>query len=214
MYDELVANTPLWLYAENRDLVDQMPKVIADAEDQIINLIDHYLFQQVIQIAFVDKGTRDLDLSPHRILELRAMRVLYRNGGMTPLERRDLEALTMLFASNRSGRPRYYAQFGGIDTMRLFPTPSEDITIEITANIEPPRLGPSQQSNIISDRFPRVIERATLRQAAVFMKNAEDEQRYEAEMQAAILEANSAIGRMRRDETGTRRIETINASGQ
>lgn len=214
-YDDLVQNTPVWLYAQNRDIVNEMPKIISDAEDHIINLLDHYLFQQVVGDITVLAGDRDVDLSSYGILELRSMRAYFRDaGGVTPLERRDLEAMTMLYASNRQGRPRYYSQYGGVDTVRLFPIPSEDIDIEVTANVMPPKLGVAQQTNIISEKFPRVMERAVLRQGAIFMKNNQDEQRYAAELTSAITEANSAIGRLRRDETGTRPVETINASGQ
>ena len=114
---------------------------------------------------------------------------------------------------NRPARPRFYAERGGIDLLRVFPVPREDYTLDITANVFPERLSVSVQTNEISDRFPRVYERAVLRQGALFMKNPADAATYGEEMQAAVMEANASIARRRRDETGTRAIETSNMVG-
>ena len=46
------------------------------------------------------------------------------------------------------------------------------------------------------------------------MKNAQDAATYEGEMMSALQEASIAIARKRRDETGTRPVETSNASGK
>jgi len=214
-YDELLIKVPKWQYANNRSLVSDMPQVISDAEDQIINMIDHYLFQTVLVDIPVAAGQSDIDLSGMGVLEVRAIRANYRTaGGRTPLERRDLEAMTMLFSANRPARPRFYSQYGAVDMFRLFPTPRTAFDVEVTANVQPPKLGPDQQSNIIAEKFPRVLDRAVMKQAAIYMKNPTDEARYGEEMVSALAEANAQIARWRRDETGTRLIETTNAMGQ
>ena len=213
-YDDLVTNTPIWLYAQNRDIVAEMPKIISDAEDQVYLRFDHDLFQTVVPNLTLTANDPLIDLSSiDGLLEVRAVRLTYRNGGVTALERRSLEALSMLYSQNRPGRPRFYAEYGNYDQIKVFPTPSVDIPFEITANIEPPRLGPTVQSNIILEKFPRVMDRSVLRQGAIFMKNQQDAATYGQEADDAILEANMAIARRRRDETGTRPVETANTRG-
>lgn len=215
-YDELVRQVPIWGYNQNRDLVAEMPALVAQAEDQIFELVDHDLFQTILTGHTLTNGNPDLDLSAVvGLQEIRAIRLAYRGSySYTPLERRDLEALTMMFTINRPARPRFYAEYGDINRVRVFPVPNADFDLEITANVEPQRLTPANQTNILASRFPRVYEKATLRQAALFMKNAQDAATYEGEMMSALQEASIAIARKRRDETGTRPVETSNASGK
>jgi hypothetical protein len=214
-YDSLVTNTPIWLYAQNKDIVAQMPDLIADAEDQIFELIDHDLFQETLTGKTILQGQPDLDLTSDLIQEIRAIRISYRGAySFTPVERRDLEFLTMLYTRNIPDRPRYYGQYGSFDQVRLFPIPRQDYDIEITVNKAPPRLSPSVQTNILIAKYPRVYEKASLKQGAIYMKNPADAATYDTEMVNAIMEANMAIGRHRRDETGTRPLETANSKGK
>jgi hypothetical protein len=213
-YDDLVANTPIWLYAQNRSIVDEMPVIISDAEDQLYQRFDHDLFQTVLTGFTLTAGDPVIDLTAiDDLLEVRAIRLTYQNLGVTSLERRDLEMASMLYAQNRPGRPRFYAEYGSYDVLKVFPTPSVDVTYEITCNVMPPRLGPSQQSNIIIEKFPRAIERSVFRQGALFMKNQADAATYGQEADDALLEANMAIARRRRDNTATRPVETANTRG-
>lgn len=213
-YDELIRQVPIWGYNQNRDLVDEMPAIVAQAEDQIFNLIDHDLFQTVITGQTLTTGNPDLDLTGLGIMEIRAIRLSYRGAySFTALERRDLEMLSMLYTTNRPARPRFYAEYEDIDKVRVFPIPREDYDLEITANVEPPRLTVANQTNKLAEKYPRVYEKACLRQAALFMKNQQDAATYEGEMMSALQEASLAIARKRRDETGTRPVETSNASG-
>jgi len=218
-YDEIARRIPLWLYAQNRDLVNEMPAVTEQAHEQLINVMDHDLFRTLIPnltLTEAEGGVLDLSTQTPRILEVRSIRINYRNGDddWTPLQRRDLEMLTMLYARNRPNRPLYYAEYNGPLVMKAFPAPREDYSIEITANVEPPVISPANQTNIITEQFPRAMEKAVFRQAALFQKSWEDATIYEKEMMSAVTEANAQTQRRRRDETETKPVDTANVMGQ
>lgn len=217
-YDELIRRGPLWTYANNRDLVAEMDVIVAQAHEQIISILDHDLFRTLITGKTLLKsshGVLDLSAETPRVLEIRAIRMRYRAGedDWAPLMRRDLETMSMLYARNRPRQPLYYAEYSGPLVVKAFPAPDRDYDLQVTANVAPPVLGPSQQTNIISTQFPRVMEKATFRQAEIFMKNWEGAQAYEKEMIDAINEANAQIQRRKRDTTETRPIDTANVQG-
>jgi len=215
-YDELLRAVPIWMYAQNKSLVDEMPNIIRQAQEQLMLLLDHDLFQTIITGKTVSDLTPVIDLTANspRIMEIRAVRLDYRREGtFTPLFRRNLEYLTMLYADAKPGRPLYWAEYGDINKVKVFPLPRESYTLEITANVQPLPLAPGTQTNKITTEFPRAMEKATLRQACLFMKNEKDAATYEKEMNGAVDEANAALGRRRRDDTGQRPIDPANAKG-
>ena len=218
-YDELVRRAPKWLYAANRSLVGEMDAIIQQAHDQLIGVLDHDLFRTIIsgkQLLASNNGILDLSSEDPPVLEIRGIRVRYRSGDddWTPLQLRDLEMLTMLYARNRPSRPIYYAEYNGPLIIKAFPAPREDYDIEVTANVEPPVLSQAVQTNVMSQLAPRALEKAVFRQAAIFQKNWEDAAAYEKEMGQAVVEANAQIQRRRRDETEQRPVEAANIQGQ
>lgn len=224
-YDELVRSVPIWSYATNRELVAEMPRIIADAEDELWLSIDHDLFQAVITGSVigpppsptpgVDYSILDLGSVTPRIMELRAIRLAYRGQfDWVPIERRELEYLSMLYSRNNPARPRFYANYGGTLKFKVFPYPREEYDLELTANVRPLSLSAIVQTNQLTTDFPRAVEKACLRQAALFMKDAEGAATYLQEMNDALGEANMQMARRRRDETGQRPVETANASGR
>lgn len=217
-YSELIRRAPLWLYSSNRSITDEMPAIVREAHDQLINLIDHDLFRTIItgkSLLASTSGVLDLSLEDPRVLEIRSVRVQYQGDeqSWTPLQRRDLEAMSMMYARNRPRRPRYYSEYSSPLIIKAFPAPDMDYVTEISANVEPVPLGPSNQSNIIAVQFPRLMEKATYRQGALYMKNWEDAQIYEKEMATALNEANAQIQRRRRDDVETRPRDTTNVEG-
>jgi hypothetical protein len=216
-YDDLLANTPNWLYARNKDITSVMETVVQQAHDQIINLIDHDLFRTVIGgkvLEAANYGVLDLSAETPRVLEVRGMRLKYKGeDSYTPIQRRDLEMLTMLYARNRPRVPLYYSEYSGTLVLKAFPAPKEDMDLEITANVEPLVLSPTNQTNIISIQAPRVLEKATFRQGALYMKDWQSADAYEKELGVAIQEINAAIQRRRRDETEIRPADASNVSG-
>ncbi len=217
-YDELIDIVPRWLYAENRSLSGDIETIVSQAHQQLINVLDHDLFRTIITgetLTVSSGGVIDLGSQVPRVLEVRGIRLKWRGGSddWTPIMRRDLEAMTMLYARNRPRRPVYYSEYNGFLILKAFPTPDRDYDLSITANVEPPVLSPTQQTNVISLEFPRALETATLRHACLYQKNWEDAQMYEKEMMGAVTEANAQVQRRRRDDSATRPIETSNVSG-
>jgi len=217
-YDELIRRVPKWLYAQNRSLVDEMPEMVSEAHNQLLGVLDHDLFRTILtgkQATPASNGVLDLSQEDPDVLEIRAVRVRYRNGDddWTPLRVRDLEMLTELYARNRPSRPLYYAEYNGPLIIKFFPMPREDYDLEISANVEPPVLSATVQTNVMSLRAPRAVEKAVLRQACLFQKNWEDAQMYEKEMAQAVTEANAQVQRRRRDDTEQRPVEAANVSG-
>jgi len=207
-YTELARRTPLWLYANNRDLVVEMPNIIGQAEEQLLQVMDHDLFQTVITGKTVGPSSDILDMSAEtpRILEVRAMRIKYRDldRAWIPIFRRDIEMLSMLYPDGRARRPQYYAEYGGILKYRFFPYPDAAYDIEVTANVKFVPLSATVDTNILTDQYPRAIEKATFRQAALFMKDMLAAQTYEKEMMSALSEANAQTSRRRRDVAATK----------
>ena len=96
---------------------------------------------------------------------------------------------------------------------QFFPYPNMEYEVDVTMNLKPNGLSDLVDTNVLTDQFPRAMEKATFRQACLFMKNVKDAQMYEAEMMQSVTEANAAIGRRKRDTTGQRPHETTNVAG-
>lgn len=217
-YDELIRRTPEWMYATNRALVDEMETIVSQAHEQLINVMDHDLFRTVITgkvLTAASGGVLDLTAENPRVLEVRGFRVKWRDGidDWTPIMRRELEMLSTLYARNRPRRPLYYAEYSNSLNLKAFPAPDRDYELEITANVEPEILSAAVQTNVIAEQASRALEKATFRQAALFMKSWDDAQAYEKEMMGAVTEINAQISRRRRDETEQRPKETVNSMG-
>lgn len=214
-YNRLLTYVPSVLMAENRTLVDVMPDIIAEAEDEIYERLDHDAFRAYLGEFQATPASPKIDLriETPRILEVRAMRV-FQDGAPVPLKMRDEERMSAMWPFPVFGQPRYYAETPGPLMFRLYPAPEVEIDVGVAANQIPARLTEPEPENVLTERYGRLLLNATLRAASRFMRNPNDEQRYAEEMGAALEEANTAIARRRRDETHTRRNETANRTGQ
>lgn len=214
-YAELVESVPNWMYAQNRGLAAQMPDIVEKAHRKLFNIIDHDFFRtKITGLVIPLTGTLDLINQQPPIMEIRAIRLKYRKDDeWTPLFRRDMETMSMLYAQNRPGRPRYYSEATGPLELQVFPAPDREYTIEVTCNQECPILSPTVGQNLLTDRAPQALTFATLRFAAVYMKNDADVQRYDAELAQAVSELNAAYGRRTRDDAAERPRDTKNATG-
>lgn len=223
-YTELVRRVPIGEFAENTDLVAEMPAIIRQAEDTLYGRIDHDWLQTTLTGKTVGaapppnlSGTSDiLDLSAESpaLLEIRGISIQYKTAAeYTPLERRSAEYLRMLYSRNRPGRPRFYCDDGHLK-YRVFPFPAQLFTLKVTANVKLPYLAvTTQETNRFTTDTPRAIDRACMYHAAIFMKDMQAASVYEKEMDAALLESNLLAARRRRDETDQRPRETANAQG-
>lgn len=214
-YNRLLTYVPQVLMAENRTLVDVMPEIVMEAEDEIYERLDHDAFRTYLGefTATPSNPKVDLRVETPRILEVRAMRV-FQDGAPVPLKMRDEERMSAMWPFPVFGQPRYYAETPGPFMYRLYPAPEVEIDVGVAANQIPPRLTEGDPENVLTEQYGRLLLNATLRAGSRFMRNTTDEQRYAEEMGAALEEANTAISRRRRDETHTRRNETANRTGE
>ena len=117
-----------------------------------------------------------------------------------------------------TGKPKYYAMFGGAtgltDTtsgsITMAPTPDANYVIKIYGNAMPTGLGTNTSGTYVSRYFPQGLLYACLVEAYGFLKGPQDmltlyEQKYKQELQKF---ASMQIGRRRRDDytDGTIRI--------
>lgn len=215
-YAELIAEIPRIMMAQNRTLTepDVLQQIVRDAEDEIIERIDHDAFRKRLADRIISPSTATIDLSgeANRVLELRAVEVIV-DGIVVPLERREIERLYALYVEGEAGEPRYYGEDDTPLLLRVFPQPDRDYTLRISANAEPARLSIDVQQSVLTSVHPRLLRMATRKHAAIFMRNPTDEQRYAALTDGALMEANAMYARRRRDETGTTSAATANRAG-
>jgi hypothetical protein len=214
-YSDLIALVPTWMYAQNRDLTTEMPKIVDQAHRQLFNIVNHDFFRtKITGLILPTTGALDLMTQQPPVMEIRGVRLKYRKDDeWTPLMRRDLEMLSMLYAKNVPGRPRYYAESDGPLQLQVYPTPDVPYDVEVTCNQECPVIGPTLAQNLFTDRAARALEFATLKFAAIFMKDSAAIKLYESEMMAAVNELNAAYARHLRDDTAERPRDTTNTTG-
>ena len=186
---------------------------------------------------FVDQGTMATDVDNIRVpagtLFVRGVEVFNATNTTekgTWLERRDQTFLTEYVGrltgpqgsttsgADVTGKPKYYAMFGGATglgstdsgSIYLAPTPDANYNFRIYYNKMPDTLEASNQTNYVSLYFPQGLLYACLVEAYGFLKGPTDmltlyEQKYKTELQKF---AAMQIGRRRRDDytDGTIRI--------
>lgn len=216
-YNDIIAAAPIALMAQNRSVLDPatMQILVRQAEDEIIELLDHDAFRTTLQQpAVISPGTDVIDLSAEApsVLEVRALRIAADDYSM-PMERRDIERLNALYPTGEPGVPRFYAEDEAPLVLRVFPPPDQEYRITVTANVEPLRLSPDIQTSVLSQRHPRILEMMVFKHLARFMRNSTDEARYGREAEAALMGVNTQFARRRRDETGLTGTPTANRVG-
>ncbi|OUW92367.1 MAG: hypothetical protein CBD88_08665 [Flavobacteriales bacterium TMED228] len=186
---------------------------------------------------FVDQGTMATDVDNIRVpagtLFVRGVEVFNATNTTekgTWLERRDQTFLSEYVGrltgpegsttsgADVTGKPKYYAMFGGATglgatdsgSIYLAPTPDANYNFRIYYNKMPDTLESSNQTNYVSLYFPQGLLYACLVEAYGFLKGPTDmltlyEQKYKTELQKF---AAMQIGRRRRDDytDGTIRI--------
>ena len=211
-YNDLL-RAPLQLFATNRTLVNEMPSIIRQAEDECVLVLDHDLFRATEGMTVGTDGLLDLSTVDPRILEVRAIRVPARTGYRT-LERRDIEYLHQLYQSSQAGLPRYYGEDPSLLHYHLFPAPWQSLDVQVTYNQHPPRLNDTDTlENVLTEQAPRAIEYATFMKAAHFMKDYQAAERYSGMFLEATNQTNMQVGRRRRDVTDNRPAATENRAG-
>jgi len=211
-YSQLVSETPIVLMAQNRTLADNMGLVIRQAEDEIYETLDHDAFRGVVQtpISVTPGNDRfDLSIEADPVFEVRAVQLVY--GDITVnLRMREIERMIATFSPSNPNVPRFYAEDQGPLQYRVFPHPDATYNLRITANLQPGRLGLSNEAGLLASRYPRLLTMAVYRHGARFMRNTADEARYAAAFSEALRFANDQLARRRRDDTDVTVADTVN----
>jgi len=187
-YSELQASISDWL--NRSDLTSQIPDFIALAEADMDRRIRHWRMERR-STALLDTQYSAL---PNDFIE--PVRLSITSGDTYKLEAESQAQLLdrRAQASNATGLPKYYALTGG--TIEVFPTPSDDYTLEMlyVSKLEP--LTSSNTSNWILTYYPDCYLYGTLLHSAPFL---EQDQRltvwsalYEQSLQSVNNENNNA----------------------
>lgn len=213
-YDDLIAYAPIATYAANRDMITELPNLVRRAQNYVVQRLDHDLFADELVEAVVSIGG-DLDpgILPATFLEIRSFLLEGRGGRFFPLLPRAENVLDALYPGSRSGIPLYYARLKP-QVYRVYPKPYRALAARLRCNVSPPILSASVQTNILTERYPEIIETALLREAARFNLDMPMAQGYAEELQDLFTGVNAQVGRTTRDETTQRPRDTRNVQGR
>lgn len=213
-YDDLINYGPIATYAGNRDMITALPDLVRRAQSYVVQRLDHDLFADAETQTTVDtSGSLDMSNIPDRFLEIRALLIEGRGGRYFPLLPRAENMLETLYSDNKPGEPLYYARLKN-DVIKVYPRPYREVAARYRSNVAPDVLSPTLQSNILTEKFPEVIETALLREIARFNLDATLVASYSEELADQLGAANAQVGRTTRDETVTRPKETRNVTGR
>ena len=218
-YNELLAEVPVVLRAQNSTLtnVNTFAGIVRDAVNQVVNLLDHEAFKTTISGQEIPTtGSFTLASVDPPVLEIRSIEIRLDDAASyptRPLIPRQVETLAALYPGGTTGAPQFYAETAHL-VLQVFPRPASSVFAEVRVNQRPATLSVSSPTNVLTDRYPRILDNAVLRRAALFMKDYDALARYEAELAAAAQEVNAEVGRHRRDESSQRPRSTENVTGQ
>lgn len=211
-YDDLDEYARSNIYGEARDLDQDIPRLITRAQRYLFSRLDHDVFQadmgnfQVNQDGRIDTGNVS-----DRLKEVRSVDLL-RDGQWFPLLKRDVTTLGALFSEDPVGLPEYYAQTDDL-ALKVFPFPYDQMTVRMRGNLVPELITPSNQTNMLSEKYPLLMEWAITYQCSVYMLDPTLIQVNKGELDGEIMAVNAQVSRWRRDEATQRPVETRNVGG-
>jgi hypothetical protein len=212
-YADLLTYAPLALIAQNRDTVAEMPNIVRRAQGYLVQRLDHDLFRTDLAILPVaETGIVDTISVPGTLLEVRQVLIETATDRWMPILRRSDEMLQMLFTDTLRGPARFYS-FTAAGALKVYPAPGRVTRARVTANVAPPVLSDTVQTNIILEQFPELMELAVTMEAAVFNLDPASTGIYQGRVGEHLQTANAQISRRTRDESAQRTVETRNITG-
>lgn len=212
-YTELVRIGQQNNYSDARNLASEMGRLIARAQDYIEKRLDHDAFEEELPVEIITSSgvlEKSVVFAGTDLFELRGVH-LQKGSGYIPLLPRDYDTLLALYSSGGIGVPRHYAETNS--QIVVFPRPSRDMNLKITANVRPVMLDEDNLTNVLTDKYPTVIENAVNREVAIFMLDEVLEAKFTGLVGEELVSANAAIKRRSRNETSARPTETSNIQG-
>lgn len=213
-YNDIIQFAPLALMAGNRgDLRAEMPNIVRRAQVFVMDRIDHDAFKTRLPDTTISAdGVLNETGFPDGIFELRGVSIEIGTGRWFPLRKRSWSMCEALYSDGRPGRPRYYGEDpDGVHV--AWPPPGRVTPARASANVAPPILSPTQQTNLLSEKYPQLMEYAAAREAATFMLDETLIGAMDGRLGEELVSINKQIGRRNRDESAQRPVDTRNAAG-
>jgi hypothetical protein len=231
-YTSLAADIPVRLMAENKKWPDEIANTIAKAQRRLLDSLHPDALRQLIegQISLVTDGEEgeggepplydgviDLTAVDH-FGEIISVWVRVTGSRLRTLLPRTFDFCTALFGTmheftNDLLVPKYYAE----KTPGLyvtFPRPSQEFPFKGIANLRCPPIAPGGPStNLLTDRYPELLEYACCIEGAMWMKDSPAIQIWQAAFDDRLRVVNDNVRRRRRDESTVIQRNTENAAG-
>lgn len=122
----------------------------------------------------------------------------------TPIELRSYDYLTMYWPDRTlTDTPLYYADYS-FDNLIVAPTPDQNYPFEFSYLEIVPTLGPTQQTNWLTNHAPDLLLNATLLEALPFLQNYDQVPVWEQRYQAAVARIKTQDANRRLDRQSNR----------
>lgn len=97
-----------------------------------------------------------------------------------------------------NGTPKYYAEDD--NNFYLAPTPDGVYQLPLEYEARPVSLSPSNQTNVLTNKYPDLLFYATMSNLSGFMKDPDAQNRHEAKITEALATVDNEGRRMRQDD--------------
>lgn len=178
-YNQLISD--IESYSDRDDLTS--------VSDQLLDMAEYNVAQDVFPEGVTRYATSALVMGdrlitkPARTLYAEDLRIIVTSNAV-PLRKRDYAYLRDFWPNNGTqGQPVIYADMGA-DYYIVAPTPDAAYTFELRYKERLTPLSAGNQTNFITDEYPNLITFAALLQAAIYLRNADDQVKYQAQYDA------------------------------
>lgn len=174
-YDTLFASILAYLERNDQNLQDAIPNFIFLAQHRIVNDLKSLIGEQYAV------GTMN-DPTPSAVIQKPAgwvNTITFNIGTGTSFNtRKQLELKTYEYVrmywpdDTQTGEPEVFADYG-YNNIIVGPTPALNYPFELGWLGLPPMIDANNQTNLITDRVPHLLEYASLEEAMIFIKDDE-----------------------------------------
>lgn len=188
-YDSLVEDVIRYSERDDTSFVEQIPRLIAMAEQEIAAQVKTLWELNVVNTTLIASGSGATLIKPARWRKTVSMKI---NG--EPILHRSQDYVSQYQAESSAGQPKYYADYD-YNHWALAPVPDDDYVVEIIyySRIQP--LDQTNQQNLITREAPQAILFGTLLQAQGYLKSPDKlqlwQQMYKNAMDALKAENTS-----------------------
>lgn len=190
-YDSLVQDVIRYSERNDTSFVEQIPRLIAMAEQEIAAQVKTLWELNVVETTLISGSQGATLTKPARWRKTVSMKI---NG--EPVLKRSQEYVAQYQSEFPQGKPKYYADYD-YNHWNLAPIPDDDYQVEIIyfSRIQP--LDATNQENLITREAPQALLFGTLLQAQGYLKSPDKlqiwKQMYDTTMAALKAENESRL---------------------